>query len=700
LSNCGKGAPWLGNTLGKDYQAGIVPPPWTPVKIANGPVSKVSVWGRDYSFGGATALPVQIASQGATLLSAPVTLQVVTPGGATLTWKSSTKGVQPITGNAVAAHVQRNASAMYNGSVVTLTTSATIEYDGLVWISVSLEGLSGTPIDVNLEIPLRSSIARYTHRPLNAPTVIPSDDVWGGTRSVYSGEANWRSTPNGLSDWVGSFIPYWWLGNNEAGLTWVVEEARAWPNWHGADIVNNIYPIELQYTGNKAVQRLRLLRSHLVPQTGWKFEFGLQATPVKMPILNSQHQRWRARSTTSLPNNDPLPGAGTTRVVEVGDQNGPFGNELTWTVAFGDPELDPAHKADYTSLAKSVHALGGKLVQYTLLTDHSTGSPEWAACGADWQALPNNGGCYDGGLPGGVKLCHTDPESSFADFIVWKSNAFMTDPGIGGFYHDQTVLNYRLGWTDPVHGLQPTYPIRGYRELYRRVYTQAKKGESRFLFANVGGEVDIPVLAYEDGYLDGEQLVRRLPNATYIDRYVTAPNAALTLDEFRAEFMGRQWGLVPFFYPKSDPYGGGVAATDELLALLILHNVGLFGDYADDASVTNAYKILDAFPGFVDASFTPYFKSPAPVHVRAANVYGSVYKNAFGHGLVVLANFNDAGASVSVTFDPKYFPTISKVEALTPILAAVPKAFGKYTMMLPGYGSGPPGTYKLLHIYP
>jgi hypothetical protein len=697
--NCGKGAPWVGNTLGKDYQAGIVPPPWTSVAIANGPISTVSVWGREYSFGDVTALPNQIASQGQMVLAAPVALQVIVPGNTKLKWKAA-PGVQSVAGNAVAAHVERSATAEYNGSAVSLASNATVEYDGFVWTSISLAGLAGIPVDINLEIPLRKDVALYTHRPLNAPPVTGSDDLWHGTRGSYSGYANWRASPNGLSDWVGSFIPYWWLGDNDVGLTWLIEDAHAWPNWHGADPVKGIYPIELQYEGNKAVMRLRLLRNQLVPP-GWSFEFGLQTTPVKLPTGDFHNQRWRARSTTSTPYNDPLPGAGATRIVEVGGQGSALGEERAWTVAFGYPELDPSHQADYAAVANSVHALGGKLVQYTLLTDVSDGCPEWPACGSDWQALPNKGGCYQG-FPAGASLCHTNPESSFADLIVWRSNAFMENPGVDGFYHDQTVLDHILGWTDPVYGQQPMYPIRGYRDLYRRIYTQAKKGGGgRFLFGNIGGAMHIPVLAYEDGYLDGEQLLQRLaPPGKYIERYVTAPNAVLTLDEFRAEFMGRQWGLVPFFYPKSDPFGGGAAATDEFLALLMLHNVGLFGDYADAVSVTKAYKILDGFPGFVSATFIPYFRLPAPVHVNAANVYGSVYLNGSGHGLLALANFNNASVSVSIKLDASYFPTISKLEALTPSTVPVSKIAGEYKMDLPGHGAGTPGTYKLLHIYP
>jgi hypothetical protein len=69
-------------------------------------------------------------------------------------------------------------------------------------------------------------------------------------------------------------------------------------------------------------------------------------------------------------------------------------------------------------------------------------------------------------------------------------------------------------------------------------------------------------LAFCDSYWDGEQF----------EMYVHGqkdPCALLPLDTFRAEFMGRQWGLDPEFLV----YEGRPFTRDEALAVALLHDV-------------------------------------------------------------------------------------------------------------------------------
>ena len=340
----------------------------------------------------------------------------------------------------------------------------------------------------------------------------------------------------------------------------------------------------------------------------------------------------------------------------------------------------------------------------------SSFSPEWPANSPVWCAIPGNG-CYTyGAYPAGASFCITDPTSSFADFIVWKTNEFLLNSKVDGFYHDQTVLYFKMpGWIDGANVPQLTYPIRAYRNLYRRIYTIAKKTvPDGFLLANMAGRSNIAVLAYEDACLEGEQLQMRLPKTNYkfIKRYI-AGSSMLSLEEFRAEFMGRQWGVIPVFYPYSDPDaadgGIGAAATDEMLALLMLHEVALFGDFANTQRVVEAYTNLDTF-GILDATFIPYFATPAPVQTGKQNVYASVYRRPDGHSLIVLANFNPSDQPASVRLNHKVFPTISKVESWTPSpVVTLSPVNGAYEVIVPGplkKGAPNPRTYKLLHVTP
>jgi hypothetical protein len=691
---------WVGNTLGQDHLKGVVPPPWTPLAIS---AATVSCWGRSYSFGNATALPVQIQSQGTDLLAEPIALGVFVNGATRPMQWFPGEPISELQGNAASASLHRRAYATLGHSTITLATNATVEYDGFTWFCVSLSGFqAGAIVDgIYLDIPVRSEVALYSHRTL-AP-----NDPFATTHKSYSGPAIRQNGTGGLVDWAEGFIPFWWLGNNDVGLQWTVEDARAWPNWNNPDTKSHLYPVELRQivvtpTSSVMLQRLRLLRNQALP-SDWKFEFGLQATPVK--ALPGNWRKWRPRSNRPDAYNDPFPAiAGTMRAVEVGGQDPDRG----WTVAFGYPEIDPSHVASYNAMATTIHQAAGKVAQYELLTEMSTFSPEWSVHGPSWCAIPG-GPCDLNGYPNGAALCNTNPASSFADFIVWKSHEFLASSGADGFYHDQTVLYIKMpGWIGEAKTVHPTYPIRAYRDLYRRVYTIAKKtAPAGLLCANMSGEMNIAVLAYEDACLDGEQLFMRLSDGEkYIDRYI-AGSTTFSLEEFRAEFMGRQWGVIPFFYPYSNPYGAdggvGAAATDELLAILMLHDVGLFGDFADTPRVQAAYASLDTF-GVVEATFTPYFASPPPVQTGTPNVYGSAYKRPDGHALVVLSNFNGTDVLASVQFNPIYFPTISNVESWTPSpTATIAPANGIYAVTVPGQWNATesnPRAYKLLHLTP
>lgn len=134
----------------------------------------------------------------------------------------------------------------------------------------------------------------------------------------------------------------------------------------------------------------------------------------------------------------------------------------------------------------------------------------------------------------------------------------------------------------------------------------------------------IPVLAYEDCYLDGENFMSQIKES-YLD--------IMPLEMFRAEFVGRQWGLQAFFIPEFDSKARAkVTPTRELLAILILHDTGVWPpDRCNVKEVQETYDKLAAF-GYGDADFIPYSDSDAepPAATDMKGVYVSVYKRPNG----------------------------------------------------------------------
>lgn len=81
----------------------------------------------------------------------------------------------------------------------------------------------------------------------------------------------------------------------------------------------------------------------------------------------------------------------------------------------------------------------------------------------------------------------------------------------------------------------------------------------------------IPLLAYHDAILLGEHFRGKVKD-NYLDVFA--------LDTFRAELIGRQWGVMSFFLPEFGGNTGGdatqqVEPTGGLMVLPMLHDVPL-----------------------------------------------------------------------------------------------------------------------------
>jgi len=139
------------------------------------------------------------------------------------------------------------------------------------------------------------------------------------------------------------------------------------------------------------------------------------------------------------------------------------------------------------------------------------------------------------------------------------------------------------------------------------MYSVLKSNPKQSLtIAHMSSKVTIPILAYEDAYLDGEQFGDVVKD-NYLD--------VLTLEAFRTEFVGKQWGLIPIFLPEfRRPYIDKVEPTRGLMALLMLHDVLIWPEWCNVSVVNDALQALDKFE-YADADFIPYYaRNPAQQH--------------------------------------------------------------------------------------
>lgn len=593
---------WLGNQIGLED---VVLPPWTPVEVEG---TNLRCWAREYQFAD-TMLPSQIIARDAPLLAEPVALKLSGEGGAVPLIGQSVRLVE---NTPTRARMEGRATAQIGGRETTFRSDLTFEYDGLLLVELTCDdpaqfGARGLTID----IPVRDEHALYLHR------YVPQWQPTSG--SMPAGEGVLDST---------AFVPFAWFGDNDRGLFWFCESSEMWPNGQAENA------IEVVREGDRVVLRLNVMGADQALPENWRLVFGLQATPVK-PIPRSV-RNWRM---TGALQGDRVR---ARQNIEIVWPNPTAEDSLAM---FGWPEA--RNEQAFRERIDGMHERGLMAVPYLCLTWVTDDTPEWRFFHLDWEGKSYDSSIPAAGWPHQFALVSPVGEG-YSDFIIWKTKQFMEQYQIDGTYHDQThpytSTNLRAGWGWERDGKRyVTYPILGYRALYRRNYAMVKSLPwPTFTQAHMSGKMVVPVLAYDDTYLDGEHF-RGIVKDSYMD--------VTTLDAFRAEYMGRQWGLAPVFLPEFDEeHRPLVEPTRGLMALLMIHDINVWPIWCNAQVVDDAFVALDEF-GYADAEFIPYFDPRPPASTDLADVHVSAYQKADGSALLIVANLSKENRSGEIAID-------------------------------------------------
>ncbi len=526
-------------------------------------------------------------------------------------------------------------------------TDLTFEYDGLLLVALSCDKPAELGAQaLSIEIPVQASHALYLHR--YATSWIPTSGAMPAGDGVLEKSA---------------FIPYVWFGDNDRGLFWFCESDEMWPNGTAANAV------EIVRQGDRVILRLNVLGKGQKLPEGWKLVFGLQATPVKA-IAQDWH-KWRM--TGALAGNQ-VQARQNIQIVW------PQANKKDSLAAFGWPAA--ADEAAFGAHIKGLHDRGLLAVPYLCLTWVTDNTPEWQLFRRDWE-----GKAYDSSIPeAGWKhqFALVSPVGKgYSDFIIWKTKQFMEKYHIDGTYHDQThpytSSNTRSGWGYVRDGTEHiSYPILGYRALYRRNYAMVKSLPwPTWTQAHMSGKVVVPVLAYDDSYLDGEHF-RGVVKDSYMD--------VSTLEAFRAEYMGRQWGLAPYFLPEFDEeHRPQVEPTRGLMALIMIHNMNVWPIWCNAKVIDDALAALDEF-GYVGAEFIPYFDPQPPLSCDLKDIHASAYRRADGAVLLVVANVGKEDRSGDVRINLARLGCAGAKAISWPDKTALPMADGVMRLEVPRLG--------------
>ena len=451
------------------------------------------------------------------------------------------------------------------------------------------------------------------------------------------------------SDHFGSFQ---WLGDEFAGMQWYAQSDRNW--WHKGAGQVEIVPGE-----SENLLRLQLMTSPAKVVRPVTIALGFMATPVSRKRPDWRHFKWSWFA---------------------GEHDRKL---LLWFTGWGEgvswPVLKPMDDSMWQAHARNRQQ---GIVPHLYLggATSSPFSPEYRHFQSEWRPIPSPTYDIDAlsktmGQSEGmrVEIC---PASSYQDFLVYHLAKIVREEerDIQGFYFDNTWPKHCMneshgcGYVDEEGERHPELPILRTREMFKRIYVSMKEVRpNNMLSFHMSGEVYMPMLAFAGVWLDGEQF------ATGLIRHASETGKKsfhdyMTLDRFRATFMGHQWGgqitlMLSELWALAETgnrdsefgyaQGGDLEidrAAEHLSGMQMLHDVHPTGG-------TNVSLVLLAiqkeFGWDEKTEFLPYWNNAEYVHIDSGDVEPvvcSVFRRE-GKLMLILFNDSDQDAQVDVTLD-------------------------------------------------
>ncbi len=612
--------------------------PWTPVMVkTNATGVEVGVWGRSHKL--SRALPDSIVTADNETLAAPVRL-VGKVSGKPIEW---TRG-----GNFVFRADKSHAiiSGWQAGDDLIVNTTTRIEFDGLMRVDlVVLPQRKMTPKleQLWLEVPLKRERVSLFH-------YFPGQ--WGKAKN--SGEL----PETGLAL---SFRPFVWLGREDSGLGWFTESDKGWQ----PAVTNRT--IEVVHQGREVLLRLHLLDSTArLPVT---YTFGFHATPVK-PWPKDFHE-WRiwhvpqlgVGSTLPVPKEwwlchrafpDRNPLAVLDHGAELGAKTAVFHED--WAPIQNYPWTFP--EDEFKRIVNACHQRGMKVLVY-FGYEFSPLAPEWAELHDEILYRNSRGditpGWYRHPEQRDFKVCYN---SVWADKLAAGIERARERYGFDGLYLDGTIEPW--GCTNERHGcgyraadgaLRPTYPIFAVRKFMQRLYGMIHP-RGGLISAHQSTCCATPTLAFTHTYWDGEQFAGGELSGD--------PLKALPLGAFRAEFMGRNFGVPCEFLCYERPPQW---TYDHALAFSMLHGVRVRPcGVAALEKMSPIWNVMTRF-GVSKAEWHPYWETKPLATAEPQSVKVSLYSRR-GCALLVVSNLSaDQPATAQVTLHA--VPAKSATDALS-----------------------------------
>lgn len=244
---------------------------------------------------------------------------------------------------------------------------------------------------------------------------------------------------------------------------------------------------------------------------------------------------------------------------------------------------------------------------------------------------------YSATMPG-QKAYAVSYHSHWADFIAEGIKRIKDEYGIDGVYLDGTASPWPdanelhgAGYTAEDGSRRPSYPIFAVRSLMKRINAIVAQEPGGTVIAHSSSSKLMPTLAFATVIMDGEH-ISNMPRGA-------SPLETLSLDAFRAEFMGRTWG-VPQLMLDNNPTP---LTTEELLSIALLHDEIPRNDLTLQGLSTTAgyWSLFGRFIGRDEAVWFPYWRNQDYVTTSHSDIKVSFYQRAGKGLLIVVSNLGD-----------------------------------------------------------
>jgi len=638
---------WVGNSIGKQK---VVPWPFESVRYSGG---VARCWGREYSYRD-SLLPSQITSQGKPMLAGPMT---VTAANSKCIWETvRCDKHEPIVQDPT--HVTLVAKGQAAG--VLLTTKQEIEFDGSVWVTLTVSpGRSDRVAGLAIRMPIRPDVARY---------LFPAENCKDNAVAAILQDRR-------ICEF--SFMPWFYIGTDKIGLQWMTSGARNWvypsnllndSNLSAAvssdpgSLSRSAKPIQIQLDGDpenpeSVTITCRFIGATTTLKEPLTYTFALQAIPYKpLPKQMWFYRRFHAHHL--LP---PWVAPSTMNETKAQRFNA-LGNFEATTLSVacstlgGRDELETPRVASANEAAriKACHAYADKnnlrVMYYYSLHVISPATPEEKECLPEWNTDNMSRVCL---------------KSTYQDYLLHALKRLVDQANIRALYIDNSLVmpcmntGHGCGYRNADGQIEGEGDLRAEHEFRKRLYVMMyqKWGNDFIIEENSSGYRIGPINAFSTVLLDGEcvRLVTLDPKGTpVLDRR--------GLEQMRYNYNPALWSAPVYWFGNNylppDPdqrytEGPQKAPWELMEGVLRLH--GISTDYASGQHYPSVYRLFkaeDLFNLQGNVSFTPWYNAQSVVKTNADLVKISVYRKA-ARTMLFVANLSDTPLDTAITVDRK-----------------------------------------------